>query len=268
MKNKNNNNTEEPDVSGEEEKTTTSSHRTIFHELLNGDLPPKEKSIPRLVDEGQTMIAAGQETSSFFLKTTTYHILANRQIHSRLKAELREAIPDPNSIPPLATLEALPYLHAVVQEGHRFSHGVVGRLERISPLEPIPYRKWVIPPGTPVSMTSLLQHQDPVKFPDPKTFNPDRWLTTTTTTTTTTGGEGRESAEKAEKYLVPFSRGTRQCLGINLATAEIYLTLATVFRRFERVELYETTARDAEIAHDFFIRHGHADSKGVRVVFR
>ena len=233
------------------EKETT-SHKTIFHELINGDLPSEEKTLPRLVDEGQTMIAAGQETSSFFLKTVTYHILANKEIHSTLKAELMEAIPDPNTIPPLARLEKLPYLHAVVQEGHRFSHGVVGRLQRISPDKPLQYQDWLIPAGTPVSMTSLIQHADPSKFPNPKKFDPNRWL---------------NDSEKKEKYLVPFSKGTRQCLGINLATAEIYLTLATVIRRFD-IELYETTARDAEVVHDFFIPHGHADSKGVRIVFK
>lgn len=232
--------------------TKQSSQRTIFHALINGELPPEEKTLPRLVDEGQTMIAAGQETSSFFLKTTTYHILANQDIYSKLKAELQQAIPDPASIPPLAQLERLPYLHAVVQEGHRFSHGVVGRLQRISPDKPLQYQDWVIPAGTPVSMTSLLQHNDPSKFSDSKKFSPDRWL---------------NNPEKIERYLVPFSKGTRQCMGINLATAEIYLTLATVFRRFD-MELYETTARDAEVAHDFFIPHGHADSKGVRVVFK
>ena len=232
--------------------TKALSHKTVFHELINSDLPSEEKTLPRLVDEGQTMIAAGQETSSFFLKTTTYHILANPEIHSKLKAELRQAIPDPASIPPLAQLEQLPYLHAIIQEGHRLSYGVVGRLQRISPDKPLQYQDWTIPAGTPVSMTALLQHMDPSKFSNPTTFSPDRWL---------------NSPDKAEKYLVPFSKGTRQCMGINLATAEIYLTLATVFRRFD-MELYETTARDAEIAHDYFIPHGHADSKGVRVVFK
>ncbi|KAJ9605728.1 hypothetical protein H2200_009577 [Cladophialophora chaetospira] len=224
------------DLMNDESKSEKSSHRTIFHELIHGDLPAEEKSLRRLVDEGQTMIAAGQETSSFFLKTVTYHILANQDIHRKLKAELAEAIPDPNSIPPLARLEGLPYLHAVVQEGHRFSHGVTGRLERISPDKPLQFQDWVIPAGTPVSMTSFIQHNDPSKFPDPNLFDPTRWL---------------NNSEKLEKYLVPFSKGTRQCLGINLATSEIFLTLATVFRRFD-MELYETTARDAEVAHDFF----------------
>jgi cytochrome P450 len=225
--------------------------QNIFREVINGDLPDEEKSLPRLVDEGQTMIAAGQETSSFFLQQASYFILANPNVHAQLKAEVREAIPNPASIPSLARLEELPYLHAVVQEVHRFSHGVVGRLERVSPDKPIQYQDWIIPPGTPVSMTSLLQHRDPSKFPDPSRFDPGRWL----------------NNRQLEKYLVPFSKGTRQCMGINLATAEIYLTLATIFRRFD-MELYETTGRDAEIVSDFFIPHGHPDSKGVRIIFK
>jgi cytochrome P450 len=228
--------------------------QNIFCELINGDLPAEEKSISRLVDEGQTMIAAGQETSSFFLQQASYFILANADVHARLKAELQKAIPNPASIPPLARLEELPYLHAVVQEVHRFSHGVVGRLERISPDKVIQYKDWVIPAGTPVAMTSLLQHRDPLKFPNPMKFDPERWLQ-------------QSDNGRLEKYLVPFSKGTRQCMGINLATAEIYLTLASVFRRYD-MELYETTERDAEIVHDFFIPHGHQDSKGVRIIFK
>ncbi|KAL5384587.1 hypothetical protein PMIN06_012506 [Paraphaeosphaeria minitans] len=226
----------------------------IFRELINGNLPASEKSLARLVDEGQTMISAGQETSSFFLQQASYFILADADVHARLKAELFQAIPDPTSIPSLARLENLSYLNAVVQEVHRFSHGVVGRLERVSPDEPVQYEDWVIPAGTPVSMTSLLQHRDPEKFPSPMQFDPERWL-------------GQSDNARLDRYLVPFSKGTRQCLGINLATAEIYLTLATVFRRFD-MELYGTTERDAEIVHDFFIPHGHQDSKGVRVVFK
>lgn len=234
--------------SGKDEK------QNIFRELINGDLPAEEKSLPRLVDEGQTMIAAGQETSSFFLQQASYFILANPDVQAKLRAELGQAIPNPNSIPPLATLEELPYLHAVVQEVHRFSHGVVGRLERVSPDKTIQYKDWVIPKGTPVAMSSLLQHRDSSKFPNPMKFDPDRWLQ-------------QSNNARLERYLVPFSKGTRQCMGINLATAEIYLTLAIVFRRF-KMELYETTDRDAEIVHDFFIPHGHKDSKGVRIVFK
>jgi cytochrome P450 len=155
-----------------------------------------------------------QEASSSFLRTTTYHILANPETHSKLKAELKQPIPDPASIPPLAELEQLPQLHAIVQEDHRLSDGVVGWLQRISPDKTLQFQDWIILTGTPVSMTELVQHMDPSKFPNPTTFSPNRWL---------------NSPTKAEKYLVPFSKGTRQCMGINLATAAVYLN---PWRRF------------------------------------
>jgi cytochrome P450 len=103
-------------------------------------------------------------------------------------------------------------------------------------------------------MTSLIQHRDPAKFPEPMKFDPERWLK-------------QSESGRLERYLVPFTKGTRQCLGINLATAEIYLTLATVFRRFN-MELFDTTAYDAEVAHDYFIPHCAKDSKGVRILFK
>ncbi|KAK8115253.1 Cytochrome p450 [Apiospora kogelbergensis] len=267
---------EEEKTEGKKSKTQTDGQQqptTIFHNLIHGDLPPEEKTLPRLVDEGQTMIAAGQETTSFFLKTVTYYILADPAIHARLRAELRQVDVATASV---AQLERLPYLRAVVQEGHRFAHGVVGRLQRVAPDAALRCGAWAIPAGTPVSMTAPLLHRDPALFPDPDRFDPARWLFGGRSSSAR--GEEEAAEEDArrrevmalERFLVPFGKGTRQCLGINLATAEIYLTLAAVFGsegRFE-MELYETTERDVEVVHDYFIPHGHADSKGVRVVFK
>ncbi|KAK7952714.1 uncharacterized protein PG986_008442 [Apiospora aurea] len=272
---------------GSNDKDSSSAERpTIFHELIRSpDLPPAEKTLQRLVDEGQTMIAAGQETTSFLLKTVTYHVLANPAIHARLRAELVDVNVAHDGVggvmgASVAQLERLPYLRAVVQEGHRFAHGVAGRMQRISPDAPLWYGDWVIPAGTPVSMTAMLQHRDPGKFPDPDRFDPERWLvlpsssSSSSSSNTTISSRSRRRKEEVaalEKYLVPFGKGTRSCLGVNLATAEIYLTLAAVFGSSGRFEMEldgETTARDAEVVRDYFIPHGHADSKGVRVVFK
>ncbi|TLD20674.1 hypothetical protein PspLS_08795 [Pyricularia sp. CBS 133598] len=231
-------------------KDEVSARSTIFSELINCSLPPYEKSTRRLVDEAQSIIAAGQETTAGYLVCAMYYILAHPSVLAMLKKELQQVMPDPNTIPPLAQLERLPFMRAVVLEVHRMSPGVIGRMQRISPDKPLRYRVWEIPVGTPVSMTILLQHRDPSIFPEPEQFDPTRWL--------------REPSP--ERYLVPFSRGTRSCIGINLANAEIYLTLAAVFRRFD-MTLHNTVARDVEVAHDYFLPHGHHDSKGVQILF-
>jgi hypothetical protein len=50
----------------------------------------------------------------------------------------------------------------------------------------------------------------------------------------------------------------------SLAYAEMYLTLATIVRRFD-MELYETSIEDVTMVHDFFVAVPKLDSKGVRV---
>jgi cytochrome P450 len=219
--------------------------------LLFGDLPPEEKTIPRLVAEGQTVIAAGQVTTADYLKKTSYHLISNPSILAKLRQELESVMPEPDKLPPCQTLEQLPYLTAVVNEGFRISYGVTHRLQRVSPDEDLRFQDWVIPKGTPVGMTSIFMHDNEERFPNPKVFDPERW----------TQGE---KSRNLERYLVNFSKGTRGCLGMNLAKVEIYMCLAAVFRGFD-MELFETTRTDVEVAHDFFNPQSRKGSKGVRV---
>lgn len=51
----------------------------------------------------------------------------------------------------------------------------------------------------------------------------------------------------------------------SLAIAELYITLATISRRFE-MENYETTVDDVKIVRDFFVGVPKLDSLGVRAV--
>lgn len=51
---------------------------------------------------------------------------------------------------------------------------------------------------------------------------------------------------------------------ISLAYAELYKTVACLFRRFE-LELYETCVDDVVMSHDFFAPVPRLDTKGVRV---
>ena len=103
-------------------------------------------------------------------------------------------------------------------------------------------------------------------FPEPKKFRPRRWLDNT----------------ELAKFLVPWSRGTRMCLGMkyinpffyigkkgsnaldSLAYAEIYLTIASIFRQFD-LELFETTQeRDVDVVHDYFLGMPSLASPGIR----
>lgn len=250
-------------------KYKDASHQTIFHEILNSDLPPTEKSPSRLWQDAQVTVIAGTLTTASALSYTLFSLLSQPSLLRRLRSELETAIPNPKRIPQLATLEQLPFLTACIKEGLRLSNGVSTRLQRIDPDNPVVFtdrtrnigKRYILPPGTPLSMTGMLIHQDASIFPEPLLFKPDRWL----------------DNPGLEKYLVPFSRGTRQCIGINLAYAEIYITLAVIFRLYGSpevkkkgdrgyVELFETEwARDVEIVGDGVTPLHRKESQGIRI---
>lgn len=48
-------------------------HPTIFHELLECDLPPQEKSLHRMGEEAQLVVAAGLETTAWALSVSSFH---------------------------------------------------------------------------------------------------------------------------------------------------------------------------------------------------
>ncbi len=88
----------------------TTAHKTIFEELYYSNLPPQEKTIDRLNEEGFALILAGADTSSATLSQLSYHILANPDILKTLKEELRVAMPDTQVPMPWQELENLPFL--------------------------------------------------------------------------------------------------------------------------------------------------------------
>lgn len=96
--------------SEKEMEDPTTAHKNIFEELYYSNLPPQEKTIDRLNEEGFALILAGADTSSATLTQLSYHLLANPDILQTLKEELRVAMPDTRLPMPWPELENLPFL--------------------------------------------------------------------------------------------------------------------------------------------------------------
>lgn len=108
-------------------------------------------------------------------------------------------------------------------------------------------------------MTSYILHHNTSLLPDSHTYNPQRFLLN----------------PRLDKYLVAFTKGTRQCVGMNLAYAELYTCLASLFRRYGgpesmglegRLVLYRTGIEDVEMTRDMFIPFVRDGSQGIRVL--
>lgn len=242
-----------------EETKSEAKPRTMFHALRDCDLPPSEKTLDRFCDEAEIILGAGSETTAACLSRIWFYVLSNTAIYSKLMTELETVMPQPGSeIPASPVLEKLPYLSAIISEGLRLSYSTTIRTPRVAPAEALDYHGWRIPPGTPVSETNALVLLNPTIFPEPERFQPERWLRQ----------PGQEGSDRLDRYQVAFGKGSRQCLGINLAYSEMYLALATLWTRFD-FELFDTQLqRDVVCHHDGFVAMASPATKGIRVRIR
>ncbi|KAL9104891.1 MAG: hypothetical protein Q9163_000208 [Psora crenata] len=240
--------------------------RTVFDEILDSKLSEEDKKPLRLLQEAQNFSIAGTETTSWILSIMTVHLLSNPRVLTHLRTELKAALPDVSAPLSIKGIEQLPYLSAVITEGFRLALGTSQRQTRISPNEVMTFndgkKQWHISPGTPVGIAAPLIHHNPDIFADPLEFCPERFI----------------ENPQLKRYLLTFSQGSKQCLGMQLAYTEIYLLLSGLWRRFGSKEahgedgwweLFETDRSDTDMASDMasdrFVPYPKADSKGIRI---
>ncbi|KAI1912869.1 hypothetical protein LOZ61_003073 [Ophidiomyces ophidiicola] len=230
----------------------------LIQKLKSSPLPANERSLSRLSNEGFSFIMASTESTAQTLSAIFYHLADNPDVLAELRIQIRSLCKARECTAQelsWTVLEQLSYLRYIVMESMRVTSSVTGRLARIAPDETLKYKGWEIPPGTPVSMDHHFTHLDPTIFPEPKKFNPDRWKIAS------------ESGNSLDRYFLPFGRGSRMCIGMNLAKAIIYRTIATVVQNYD-FDLFETTRDDVEIVRDNLIGAVKPDSQGVRVTLR
>ncbi|KAH7135134.1 cytochrome P450 [Dendryphion nanum] len=209
---------------------------TMFDAMLAPDVSRGQRTpeMRDMIAEGCLMIAAGTDTTANVLGLVVWHVTQDREIERKLVEELRRGIQERDAVVDSSKLEGkgFEYLRAVVKEGLRLGFGVPGQLARKTPMEGARFGDVWVPGNTAISSCIYMQNIDAKTFPDPFRFDPERWLA------------NPETVTAREKQMLSFSRGSRSCIGINLAYATLHLTTAHLFRRFEITTTGYTTAED------------------------
>ncbi|PIA90370.1 Cytochrome P450 2U1 [Cercospora beticola] len=170
--------------------------------LLNSGITPEETNI-----QMQDVIFAGTNTTGTNLALLLWNLTNHPSVLQKLHQELHEAsTTDPST---------LPYLNATIKETLRLSMANPTRFPRIVPpsgwtyTSPSTSKTYHLPSGTQVGLQPWTLHFNPSVFPDPHTFNPDRWL---------------DPTKEMLRDWIPFNIGARQCIARNLAMTELLLT--------------------------------------------
>ncbi len=167
-----------------------------------------------IADELLTLLAAGHETTASTLAWAFERISRHPEVLAELEAE--------------AATEGNEYRQATVLEVQR-SRTVIDFAGRHVYAPTMDLGEWRIPRGYSILVSINQMHSNPVEFPDPQRFDPERFV-------------GRRPNMFA---WIPFGGGTRRCVGAAFAGMEMDVVLRTVLRNFA----IETTTAPGEKVH-------------------
>ncbi|KAL8337081.1 hypothetical protein RB601_008541 [Gaeumannomyces tritici] len=167
-------------------------------------------------------VFAGSETTSTLLSGCTFLVLSHPEVHRRLVAEIRGRFGRPEDIS-FTTAQQLPYLTAVIQETFRLYPPIPVGPPRKVPEGGGRVCGHFLPKGTAVAVTQYAAGHSAANFANPESFVPERWLP---------DADPRFQGDR-RRAVQPFSIGPRNCIGQNLAWAEIRTALIKMLWNFD-----------------------------------
>lgn len=185
-------------------------------------------TLKELESNAHDIVFAGSETTATLLSGAIYWLLRNPEAYAKVTDEVRSAFNNDEEItvPATGSLE-LPYLDAVLQESIRIHDPVPVFAARVSPKGGDTVDGVFIPEGTRVSCAKYIAYRSEYNFSRPHDFVPERWFP---------AGKGRPEEfenDNPRGVFQPFSYGPRNCIGMNLAKAEMHLILAKLLWNFD-----------------------------------
>lgn len=182
--------------------------------LIAQHVEEQRLGVADLVGEMSGIVFAGHETTAETTTWLLYLLSTHPEVEERLRAEMATVLGDRD--PTVEDLDRMPYLDQVVQETLRLYPPVFLTIREAD----VEHRVGglPIPAGTRLVVNIRGLHHDPVAWPDPERFLPDRF------------GPGAAAGRHRFQF-IPFLAGPKKCLGDHFAMLEMRLVVPTLLRR-------------------------------------
>ncbi|XP_046450414.1 cytochrome P450 4C1-like isoform X3 [Daphnia pulex] len=186
--------------------------------LLKASEDGKVLSNQDIRNEIDTFMFGGHDTTTSLMSWFLYAIASNPDIQERVCFELQNEFGDSERNCTQEDIPNLKYLECCIKETLRLYPSVPGFERAVQ--EDVQIGKYLIPAGCTIGILSFAAHRNPEIFPDPLTFNPERFFLD-------------ESVGRHPYAYIPFSAGPRNCIGQRFAMLESKIVLSTLLRRFK-----------------------------------
>ncbi|KAI0902064.1 cytochrome P450 [Annulohypoxylon nitens] len=174
----------------------------------------------RLAVNANVVIIAGSETTATLLSGAAFLLTTNPDKLAKLTQEVRSSFKSEEEIT-LTSVNSLSYMLACLNEAFRMYPPVASDLPRVVPKGGATIAGRFVAEGNVVSVWQWAINRSTELWTDPEKYVPERWM-----------GDPKYQND-AFDAMQPFSFGPRNCIGRNLAYAEMRLILAKIIYNFD-----------------------------------
>ncbi|KAG7459980.1 hypothetical protein MATL_G00216350 [Megalops atlanticus] len=177
-----------------------------------------------ILSQAMIFIFAGYETSSSSLSFIAYLLATNPEKMNKLQDEIDEVFPNQAPLK-YESLIQMEYLDMVINESMRI-YPIGARLERVCK-KTVEINGMTIPKGVVAMVPIYTLHRDPVLWPDPEVFKPERF--------------SKDNKQSIDPYaFLPFGAGPRNCIGMRFAVIMMKLAIVQILQNFSFAVCKET----------------------------
>ncbi|CAO3624112.1 unnamed protein product [Cunninghamella echinulata] len=181
-----------------------------------------------LVGDIAIFFAAGHDTTSTATSAAFYYLAKNPDIQEKARQEVISVLYPNGELKEdisitIEDTKKFIYLNQIIKEVLRIHPPLVFLVSPRKVTQDVDLNGVFLPKGSLVNPNIYDTHHSSNVWNDPETFDPDRW---------SPNGEAEQLASKGMAW-IPFSNGTRTCLGMNFSLLEQRVILAKFLLKYE-----------------------------------
>jgi cytochrome P450 len=201
-----------------QDKSIDSSQYTMLDMMVESNLENEEDeklSHKEIIDNIGIFFLAGHETTANALAFGIHCLAKYPEIQSKLRKEIHEKIDKVSA----ESIEKLPYLTCFIKEVLRLFPPIASIPAKITSKDTI-LGDYFIPKDTLVAISVLDIHLNEEFYENPEAFIPERW--------------DKDAPKKIPHHAwIPFSSGSRVCIGNNFSMMEQKIFFTELLMKFE-----------------------------------
>ena len=173
-----------------------------------------------------TVLEAGSDTTSSTLYAFVQAMLLYPEVQAKGKAEIEKFCGD--RIPTMEDFNDLHYIRGIMKESLRWMPTTILGAVPHAVTKDDTYMGYTIPAGAGVMNNVYTINMDPKRFPNPRTFYPERYADDYQTL-----GEAAANPDASKRDQFTFGAGRRICPGIHVAERSLFLGISRILWGFD-----------------------------------